>query len=148
MPARAVDDFVATKNIANGVTGVRVMFGPLTPISIGQSWRRSIAPHIYLDSPIVDGKPPVWPDSIALENADEARKVVDEHKQDEADFIKVYSLLRTRIVFSPLSTKPTPKHACRRTCSEQSSGRRREGGGVEGILSPLIFSLPAVMNLL
>src|SRR6201982_960377 len=88
--------------IANGVTGVREMFGPAdaNKFRADLAAKHLIAPHIYLASPIVDGKPPVWPDSIAVETADEARRAVDEQKQRGADFIKVYSLLSRDAYFA------------------------------------------------
>ena len=51
--------------LANGVTGIREMFGPA---NAGQfraelAARNIDAPRIYLASPIVDGYPPVWPKS-------------------------------------------------------------------------------------
>jgi hypothetical protein len=88
--------------IANGVTGVREMFGPpdANKFRAELAAKHLIAPHIYLASPIVDGKPPIWPDSITVETADEARKVVDEQKQRGADFIKVYSVLSRDAYFA------------------------------------------------
>jgi hypothetical protein len=88
--------------IANGVTGVREMFGPpdANKFRAELAAKHLIAPHIYLGSPIVDGKPPVWPDSIAVGTADEARGAVDEQKQRGADFIKVYSLLSRDAYFA------------------------------------------------
>lgn len=90
--------------IANGVTGVREMFGPpdANKFRADLAAKHLIAPHIYLGSPIVDGKPPVWPNSIAVETADEARRAVDEQKQRGADFIKVYSLLSREAYFAIL----------------------------------------------
>ena len=90
--------------IANGVTGVREMFGPpdANKFRANLAAKHLIAPHIYLASPIVDGKPPVWPDSIAVRTADEARRAVDEQKQRGADFIKVYSLLSRDAYFAIL----------------------------------------------
>jgi len=88
--------------LANGVTGVREMFGPpdANKFRADLAAKHLIAPHIYLASPIVDGKPPVWPDSIAVETAEEARKAVDEQKQRGADFIKVYSFLSREAYFA------------------------------------------------
>ena len=88
--------------IANGVTGVREMFGPpdANKFRAELAAKHLIAPHIYLGSPIVDGKPPIWPDSIAVATADEARKAVDEQKQRGADFIKVYSVLSREAYFA------------------------------------------------
>jgi hypothetical protein len=88
--------------IANGVTGVREMFGPpdANEFRAQLAAKHLIAPHIYMGSPIVDGKPPIWPDSIAVANANEARKAVDEQKQRGADFIKVYSVLSREAYFA------------------------------------------------
>lgn len=81
--------------IANGVTGIRQMYG----VPIFQEWRKEIeagqllGPHILIPSPIVDGPKPVWPGSIAVANASEGRQAVSLVKRGGADFVKVYSLL-------------------------------------------------------
>jgi hypothetical protein len=80
---------------ANGVTGVRQMFGGPNLLR----WRDEIAkgsltgPRMIVASPIIDGPQPVWPNSIAVGNEEEGRKAVREVKQWGADFVKVYSLL-------------------------------------------------------
>jgi hypothetical protein len=54
----------------NGVTGVRVMFG--FPLHL--DWQRKLAegklvgPRLVIAGPVVDGAPPVWPDSIRASN--------------------------------------------------------------------------------
>jgi imidazolonepropionase-like amidohydrolase len=81
--------------IANGVTGIRQMFGNSDLLR----WREDIAkgsllgPRMIVASPIIDGPQPVWPTSIAVSNEDEGRKAVRNVKQSGADFVKVYSLL-------------------------------------------------------
>ena len=81
--------------IANGVTGMRIMWG----MSMHHQWRKEIeagqllGPHMLIASPIVDGPKPIWPGSITVANASEARQAVIQAKRDRADFIKVYSLL-------------------------------------------------------
>lgn len=81
--------------IANGVTGIRVMWG----MPLNHQWRKEIAagqllgPHMLIASSIVDGPKPFWPGSIAVANTSEGRQAVLESKQGGADFIKVYSLL-------------------------------------------------------
>jgi len=81
--------------IANGVTGIRIMWG----MPMHHQWRKEIeagrllGPHMLIASPIVDGPKPVWPGSITVGNASEARQAVIQAKRDGADFIKVYSLL-------------------------------------------------------
>ena len=81
--------------IANGVTGVRQMFGNSDLLR----WREQIAkgsllgPRMVVASPIIDGPQPIWPNSIAVGNEDEGRKAVRRVKQWGADFVKVYALL-------------------------------------------------------
>jgi Amidohydrolase family len=81
--------------IANGVTGVRQMFGNSDLLR----WRDEIAkgslqgPRMVVASPIVDGPQPFWPNSISVRNEDEGRKAVTRVKQWGADFVKVYSSL-------------------------------------------------------
>jgi Amidohydrolase family len=80
---------------ANGVTGVRQMFGNSDLLR----WRDQIAkgsllgPRMVVASPIIDGPEPVWPNSIAVSNEAEGRKAVRRVKQWGADFVKVYALL-------------------------------------------------------
>jgi imidazolonepropionase-like amidohydrolase len=81
--------------LANGVLGVREMWGPPN----ANEWRAEHAasykpaPSIFLGSPIVDGPKPSRPGFIAIANATQGREVVAQQKQAGADFIKVYSLL-------------------------------------------------------
>jgi hypothetical protein len=63
----------------------------------GQENRRT-AP--LLASPIVDGSPAIWPNSIAVGTPEEARRVVDDQKGKGADFIKVYSRLSRESYFA------------------------------------------------
>jgi len=80
---------------ANGVTGVRVMFGQ--PKHLG--WKRGIdngtmlGPRMKVGSPIVDGKNPMWPDSISLPLNGDAKSLVSRLKNEGWDFIKTYSYL-------------------------------------------------------
>jgi imidazolonepropionase-like amidohydrolase len=81
--------------IANGVVGVREMFGPAN----ARDWRArqagasAIRPTVYLSSPIVDGPNPQWPESIVVATESEGRAAVEQQLQRGADFIKVYSRL-------------------------------------------------------
>ena len=92
--------------IANGVTGIRDMFGdryPASPGAVGMDvvnqWRKEItagkllAPRIIASSAIMDGAKPVWTGSIPVTNAAEGRQAVQWSQQRGADFVKVYSLL-------------------------------------------------------
>jgi Amidohydrolase family/Domain of unknown function (DUF4440) len=88
--------------VANGVTGVREMFGPpdAKKFRADLARKNTLAPHIYMASQIIDGNPPIWPNSIKVETAEQARKAVDEQKQRGADFIKIYSRLSRDAYFA------------------------------------------------
>jgi tetratricopeptide (TPR) repeat protein len=81
--------------IANGVTGVRVMWGEPQH----HEWRTQIeagtllGPRMKIASPIVDGPKPYWPGSVSVANEAEARQAVAISKKYGADFIKVYQFL-------------------------------------------------------
>jgi imidazolonepropionase-like amidohydrolase len=89
-------DPLAELFVANGVTGVREMWGDPGVI---RDWRTRVAerdgrhPRIVAAGNLVDGPEPVWPTSIRVRNADEARKEVQSLARAGADFIKVYSHL-------------------------------------------------------
>jgi hypothetical protein len=88
--------------LANGVTGVRQMWG----MDVHQQWRLStenkslLGPRQSIASPIIDGSKPVWPGSIAVRNAAEAEAAVRNSRGAGADFIKVYSLLSREAYFA------------------------------------------------
>lgn len=88
--------------IANGVTGVRVMWGA----PIHHQWRAEIdrgdlvGPRLVIASTIVDGPKPIWPGSIGAGTTDEGREAVRKAKRDGADFVKVYSLLPRDVFFA------------------------------------------------
>jgi imidazolonepropionase-like amidohydrolase len=81
--------------LANGVTGVRQMWG----MDVHQRWRRRmqegslVGPREIIASGIIDGPKPVWPNSIAVKDAAEGEAAVRNSRRNGADFIKVYSLL-------------------------------------------------------
>jgi Amidohydrolase family len=78
--------------IANGVTGVRMMFGAKDIKELRSRLSTApVSPEIIAGSAIVDGDPPVWPGSIVVHKPEEARRVVDEIKASGADFVKIYN---------------------------------------------------------
>jgi imidazolonepropionase-like amidohydrolase len=88
--------------LANGVVGVREMFGP----SDARAWRLRHAssnkpsPAVYLGSPLVDGPNPVYARSIVAANEAQGRQAVAEQQQRGVDFIKVYSRLPRDVYFA------------------------------------------------
>ena len=75
--------------IANGVAGVRMMFGVKKPNELRAKLATVTAPEVIIGSIILDGDPPVWPGSIVIHKPDDARRVVDEVKASGADFVEI-----------------------------------------------------------
>ncbi len=88
--------------IANGVTGVRQMWG----MDMHYAWRAKendpsfIGPKQVIASVILDGAPKIWPESIEVTDAESARKQVRLFHDKGADFIKVYGRLTRDAYFA------------------------------------------------
>ena len=88
--------------IANGVTGVRVMWGDPDH----QRWRKDIAtgklvgPRMMIGSPIIDGPNPYWPRSVSVATVAQAREAVAKAKRDGADFVKILQFLPRDLYFA------------------------------------------------
>ena len=88
--------------IANGVTGIREMWGEMDSIKMIRQQTANgimIAPDIYSAGNIIDGTPPIWQGSAGVKNVEEAEKQVDSQIIAGVDFLKVYSLLLNDQVF-------------------------------------------------
>ena len=78
--------------IANGVVGVRLMFGSKDTQELRARLRTaSLSPEIIVGSAILDGDPPVWEGSFLIHKPEEARRTVDNIKASGADFVKIYN---------------------------------------------------------
>lgn len=90
-----LDRFFLPLLVANGVTGVRDMFGRLAWYDSARalSMRGEVVPRVYGAGHILDGFPAIWPGSLGVRNADEATRAVDSLAAAGAPFIKVYSRL-------------------------------------------------------
>lgn len=92
--------------IANGVTGIRDLWSDAEDIKLAQQWNTEIAegktigPHIFVSSQIVDGVPTFLPNLLGVKNADEARAAVRALKNYGAGFIKVYWNLTPEAYFA------------------------------------------------
>jgi imidazolonepropionase-like amidohydrolase len=97
--------------VANGVTGVRQMWG----FGMLQQWRDRIeagtlvGPRQWIASAILDGPHPIWPGSVAVADADAGRAAVRDAKAAGFDFIKVYSLL-PRDAFFAIAEQAKAEH--------------------------------------
>jgi amidohydrolase family protein len=89
--------------IANGVTGVREMFSRLDWVDSARVRIKRGAfpgPRMVASGHIMDGKPPIWPGSVVVTTAAEAKSAVDSLIKGGADFIKVYSRLSREAFFA------------------------------------------------
>lgn len=88
--------------IANGVTGVRVMWGEPQH----HEWRKQIeageliGPHMMIASAIIDGPRPYWPGSVSVSTEAQARAAVAQAKREGADFVKIYQFLPRDLYFA------------------------------------------------
>src|SRR5882724_11095980 len=82
--------------LANGVTGVREMGGPMPAVDQVR-WREQVAngavlgPRLVVSGPFIDGPHPIWPGSIKVATAEDGKQAVDSLKSTGVDFVKVYS---------------------------------------------------------
>jgi len=91
--------------IANGVTGIRDMYTrvPLSTIAVIRQQTDNgtlLGPRVVATGLLVDGDPPMFPGSIVVRNAQEAREGVRGLKREGADFVKVYSRLSRNAYFA------------------------------------------------
>jgi imidazolonepropionase-like amidohydrolase len=89
--------------IANGVTGVRMMWGQSPP---HYAWRDELrkgtlsGPRLVIASRLIDGPLPIWEGSLSVRDATEARNAVRQAKQQGADFVKIYTRLSRDAFFA------------------------------------------------
>jgi imidazolonepropionase-like amidohydrolase len=82
--------------LANGVTGVREMGGPM-PAADQVRWRNEVesgamlGPRLVVSGPFVDGPHPIWPGSIKVSTEEDGEHAVDALKAAGVDFVKVYT---------------------------------------------------------
>ena len=82
--------------LANGVTGVREMGGPM-PAADQARWRNEVesgavlGPRLVVSGPFVDGSRPIWPGSIKVSTEKDGNQAVDSLTAAGVDFVKVYT---------------------------------------------------------
>ena len=75
--------------IANGVTGIREMWGEMDTIQLIREKTavgKMTAPDIYSAGNIIDGNPPIWPWSVGAGNPEEVEKELDSQIAAGVDF--------------------------------------------------------------
>ena len=82
-------------NVANGVVGVRDMFGSPSIVALRRRIESGevVGTRMVLGSAIFDGPKPYWPGSVVVGADSEASAAVAKAKAGGAEFIKVYMLL-------------------------------------------------------
>jgi tetratricopeptide (TPR) repeat protein len=102
MHVHCYDETSLSLFIANGVTGVRQMFGFPFLLERRQKAEKGelLAPRQMIASPLVDGQDAVWNTPIKVGTVTEARQAVLKIKNDGYDFVKVYSLLSRDVYFA------------------------------------------------
>ena len=78
---------------AAGVTTLRNMFGHPLHVQSRAHFAATFAPRYVTAGPIIDGAPPIWPNSTVVTDPADAERVILEQKSAGYDFAKVYSLL-------------------------------------------------------
>lgn len=88
--------------IANGVTGLRHMFGSETVLKQRADILSGalLGPRMIIGSPLVDGPNPMFQDSLSVADASVARETVLSLKRRGYDFIKVYQFLPREAYFA------------------------------------------------
>jgi len=92
--------------IANGVTGVRLMWVKLDEMPQVELWRKQFAerpgtvPRIGAAGALIDGPTSMWKYADIVSTADEARQMVDKYKAGGVDFVKVYWELSPETYFA------------------------------------------------
>jgi imidazolonepropionase-like amidohydrolase len=94
-----------TLYVANGVTTIRNMWGVAQTFSMRADYAegRALGPTVYTTGPILDGKPVVWPGSVAIESTQEADEEIAAEKAAGYDSVKVYSRLGKDAYFGILA---------------------------------------------
>ncbi len=102
MHAHYFDPAYLSLFIANGVTGVRIMWGDPSDFKQREEIAKSslIGPRMVIGSLLIDGPKPLWPGSITASNEAEGRQIVGQMKEIGYDFIKVYSRLPREAYFA------------------------------------------------
>ena len=133
--------------LANGVTGVRVMWGnPSFGFPMGNfhfRWRSQIeegkllGPRMVVASNIFDGPKPIWPSSLGIKTPEAARKAVRKAKADGADFVKVYSMLSPEVFRAIAAECKAQEHPVRRPRPVVRVRPRGVGPRAENVRAPV-----------
>jgi imidazolonepropionase-like amidohydrolase len=97
--------------VANGITGVRDMFGTADALAARREIARGtlLGPRMVVGSAIVDGPHPMWEGSVPASSEADGRRVVDSLAVQGYDFIKIYSFL-PKAAFAGVALEARRRH--------------------------------------
>jgi cytosine/adenosine deaminase-related metal-dependent hydrolase len=86
--------------LEHGVTRIRVMNSQPHVLQLRSEVERGAVagPRIFLASPLMEGDPPLWPDSQPVTDPDKARRLVREYAEQGHQAIKIYDGLSVEVL--------------------------------------------------
>ncbi|HEX3080222.1 MAG TPA: hypothetical protein VHQ04_07150, partial [Puia sp.] len=100
--AELTKKFIIPVMLANGVTGLRNMWGSKDAVALRDSISKDliVAPRMVVGTPLVNGPNPFFQGTVTIKNVSSIQRLVDSLKNMGYDFVKVYSFLRHDLFFS------------------------------------------------
>lgn len=98
-----VDELFLPLFVANGITGIRDMWGSLEiaeRVRRGAAEEERLAPRLVVAGNLMEGEDAYWPESIIAADPQAGRASVDSLVEAGASFIKVYHTLEPEVFFS------------------------------------------------
>jgi hypothetical protein len=94
-------DFAIPLLLANGVTGIRIMWGCDIDLRLRDSVNKNllVAPRMIVGTPLLEGPGSIFSFSYVIPDASKVPHVVDSFHKAGYDFMKVYSFMRSDIYF-------------------------------------------------
>jgi imidazolonepropionase-like amidohydrolase len=89
--------------IANGIIGIREMFGDMTNITMIREKEKSetfLGPEIVSSGAMIEGINPTWPSADIVMDSVTAREVVEKQKSQGVDFLKIGNKLNKQSYFA------------------------------------------------
>lgn len=87
-------------NVANGITTIRVMAGDqrILDMKAEVAAGKLIGPRMFVASPLLEGDPPLWPESKPVTTPEQARSLVSRYAAEGYQAIKIYDGLTPAVL--------------------------------------------------
>lgn len=85
--------------VSHGVTGIRVMSSQdyVRDLRNAVDQGDLFGPHVFLASPLIEGDPPLWPQSEPVTDPEQARRLVRQYADEGYQAIKIYDGLSEKV---------------------------------------------------